>query len=198
MFVKNLVVGELETNCYIVTDLNTKDCLIIDPGDSADLIGEYIVKNDLKPKHIIATHGHFDHILASFELQLSFDIPVSVHKFDLPILKKMKTSAKYWLRREIIELPPVKTKFIDEKSTICLGKDVLGIIHTPGHTPGSICLYCKREKIIFPGDLIFANGVGRTDFSYSSSKALNQSIVTVKRQFSQYRAFPGHGEEFIV
>lgn len=198
MFIKNLVVGELETNCYIVMDENAKDCLIIDPGDNADLIGEYIIKNDLKPKYIIATHGHFDHILASMELQLSFDIPVSVHKLDIPILKKMKSSASYWLRREIIEQPPVKTMFIDETTTVTLGSNIFGIIHTPGHTPGSICLYCKREKTIFTGDLVFADGVGRTDFSYSSSKDLNQSIVTVKRRFSRYRALPGHEEEFVM
>lgn len=185
----------MDENCYIVWDKDTKEAIIIDPGDDSDYIIENINKEDLTPRAIIATHGHFDHTMAVLPLKLSFNIPFYMHKEDGFLLKRIEKTAKHFV--DFDPGPPPKVDiFLTDKATISIGKIRFSIIHTPGHTPGSVCLHFKDEKIIFVGDLIFADGyVGRTDFKYGDKIKLSESINKLPDNITVY---PGHGEEFTL
>ncbi len=198
MNIQKFIVGELQANCYLVSAEIPDECLIIDPGDEANLISENILRQDLKPKAIVATHGHFDHILAAGELQMAFDIPFYIHADDKKIVDYMTDSAQHWLNREIIEQPPSKIKYLEDGEELRIIKDELRVIHTPGHSPGGICLVNPKNKIIFTGDTLFKNGIGRTDFSYASTEKMRRSLQKIRNNFTGYTAYPGHGEEFII
>lgn len=190
MTIRKLTLGELQTNCYLVYDEKTKEGIIIDPADDANFISEQTLSLNVNPKFIVATHGHYDHILAAWELQLAFNIPFFIHKDDLFLVKNLNKSASHWSSRKIVERPPEKIDFLQEGESIVFVK----IIHTPGHTPGSVCLYNKEEKILFTGDTLFADGIGRTDFSYSSAKDIKESVNKILSLPEETIIYPGHGE----
>lgn len=201
MTILPLVVGDLRTNCYIVSDPSTGRCLIIDPADEADFISTTILEHKLTPVGIILTHGHYDHCLGVLELKLNFNIPIYLHKEDLFLYKSADRSAKHWsssLRdtprqsSTIFKLPPVDS-YLEDGQTITFGDASLSVIHTPGHTPGSICLY--NAPHLFTGDTLFADAVGRTDLSYSSASDLKKSLATIKALPDETLIYPGH-EEF--
>ena len=108
----------------------------------------------------------------------------------------MQKSASWHLRRKMSEEPPKKLSFLKEGEEICFGKESLTVIELPGHTPGSIGLYNFSQKILFSGDTIFKDGVGRADFFYSSPENLASSLQKIKEKFSGFMIFPGHGESF--
>jgi len=196
MIIKSYIIGELQTNCYLVFDKESKAAVIIDPADDANFIEEQILSLKLIPKYIIATHGHFDHLLAAWELQLAFNIPFLIHRRDLFLLEKMQKSGSKWLDRKIIEKVPENIVYIKDNEKIKFGREFLQIIHTPGHTPGSICLYSRKNHLLLSGDTLFSDSVGRTDLSYSSKKDLNASLKKIFSLPSQINVFPGHGETF--
>jgi len=193
MNIQTFVLGELQTNCYLAFDQETKQGIIIDPADEANFIGEQILKLSIDLQAIIATHGHFDHILAAWELTLAFNLPLLIHPKDLPIINYMQKSASFWLKRKIIEKPPENIKEITPKNKITFGSQELEVIHTPGHSPGSICLHSKKNRALFTGDLLFANGVGRTDFPYGSDKNLSASLKKLNKFPADTKIYPGHG-----
>lgn len=172
--IETLVVGQMATNCFIVDDA------IIDPGDDAEYIISHLTR---KPKMIVATHGHFDHVMAGYALQKAFDIPFYLHRDDFFLLARMQSSARHYLGIDA-DPPPVPTDI-----------DTIPFIHTPGHTPGSICL--PVDDILIVGDSLFASGmVGRTDFSYSDPKEFQKSLAIIRSYPKKTRILPGHGKEF--
>lgn len=187
-----LKVGQLQTNCYLVFSAETRKVLIIDPGDDAEYIKNQINQNNLKAKMIITTHGHFDHILAGFDLQTSYNIPFLINKNDEFLVKNMQKSAHYYLKIKS-DPPPKIDNYLKDKDKLLFEKSEIQIISTPGHTPGSICLYFPKEKWLFTGDTYFTKEVfGRTDFSYSSSVELQESLAKIKRLLPISKVFPGH------
>ena len=187
MIIEKIIVGDFFTNCYIVGCEKEKVCGIIDPGSEGEKIKEIIESKNLKPIMIINTHGHFDHIGANN----FFDLPVYIHKEDFEFLKDPEKnlssffSFPYVCKNEVIKL--------EEKDVIKIGNLNLLVLHTPGHTPGSICL--KIENILFTGDTIFAYGIGRTDFPEGDEEKLIKSIK--EKIFilnDDIRILPGHGE----
>ncbi len=188
-----LIVGQMQENCYLVYDSKSLEVMIIDPGDDADYIERIIADNKLKPTEIIATHGHFDHIMAVTELKLAYGIPFAIHKNDEFLVKNMQSSAKHFLGI-ITDPPPAIDEFLDTKSLIKIGDYQLEIIETPGHTPGSCCFYSKAENILFAGDLLFADGgVGRSDFSYSNGEELQISLKKIFKLSPETIIYSGHG-----
>lgn len=176
-----LPVGQMAANCYIVGNV------IIDPGDDAEYIMSHCREH---PTLIIATHGHFDHIMAAFAIQKTYNIPVYLHANDIFLVKRMRESAKHFLGITT-DPPPDITPMT---SDVYAG---FRVFHTPGHTPGSICLV--GEGMIFTGDTIFADGaVGRTDHSYSSPDDLHTSITTILELPADTIIYPGHGEPSTV
>ena len=193
-----MTLGQLATNCYLVIDQETNECLVIDPADDANFINDQILKKNLRPKAILATHGHFDHLLAAGEVQAAFQIPFLIHKKDEKLLKNMSKNSQYWLKRKIITLPVKITAYLHEGSKINFGQNHLTTIHLPGHTPGSIAFYNLGEKIAFIGDLTSEYGLGRTDFSYSDKKDFAKSLQKLKDSMPGYRVYPGHGNEIYL
>lgn len=191
--VLTLIVGALQTNCYLVIDKKSLSTLIIDPGDDADYISRIIKDRGYQPVQIIATHGHFDHILGIAELKLAYNIPFCLHKKDQFLIKNMAQSAKHFLSVDAGPSPEIDI-YLTGKKNITIGKSNLEIIETPGHTTGSVCLYLRKEKLLFTGDLLFADGgVGRTDFSYSSYDNLRKSLQKIFRLPDDVVIYPGHG-----
>lgn len=191
--VRTLVVGQLKTNCYLVID--SGKALIIDPGDDADYIQRIISDLEVKPTQIIATHGHYDHILAAGELKLAYNIPFLMHKADEFLLKRMGSSARHFSGLSTDTAPKVD-KYLTRSNPVTVGEDKLEVIETPGHTPGSVSLYNEEAKVIFVGDVMFAGGgIGRTDFTYSSLNDLQKSIKRFLKLPAATVVYPGHGEQ---
>jgi hydroxyacylglutathione hydrolase len=194
MQIKIYTLGELQTNCYLIFDEITKEGFIIDPADDANFLSEQILQLGIKPLCMVCTHGHFDHLLASYELQLAFDIPLLLHQKDLFLANQMQSRAKHFLGREIIEKPPPKIGSITNTELPWQPK----IIETPGHTPGSLCLYFKDQGWAFTGDTLFADGVGDTRHSYSSPEALESSFAILSKLPTETLIYPGHGQSSIL
>ncbi|MEJ2441515.1 MAG: MBL fold metallo-hydrolase [Patescibacteria group bacterium] len=193
--VKTLVVGQLQTNCYLVIDGKSEEAIIIDPGDDADYIIRILSDLNIKPKEIIATHGHFDHVLGVTELKFAYKIPFLIHKADEFLLERQQATAKHFLEVDVDPASCVD-KYLKEGDEIKLGKFSFKVIETPGHTPGSISLYCKEAGIVFVGDVIFeGGGRGRTDFAYSDEKELINSIKKLLKLPGKTKVYSGHGNE---
>lgn len=185
-------VGEPQTNCYFLFDTNTRHCLILDPGDEADFLTSQILELKLSPQAIVLTHGHYDHCLACLELKLNFNIPIYLNPQDNFLYQKASQSAGHWSGRQTFRQPSP----IPLPDHLNLGTTTIKIIPTPGHTPGSISLY--SAPFLFTGDTLFADGVGRTDFSYSSHKDLLKSLQTLSRLPKGTESYPGHGDSFLL
>jgi len=187
--------GQMQSNCYIVS-FDDK-CVIIDAGDSADFILNEIISKKLKPNAILATHGHFDHLLAAGEMQLSYNIPFYISKKDSFLLKRAKETADYYLgfKNDVIKIKNIKD--INSKE-IKIKNLTIKVIKTPGHTPGSVCFYIEKEKLLFTGDTLFKAGIGRYDFSYSSKKNIVQSIIRLYSLPDDVIVFPGHGDKTTI
>jgi len=174
MKIETLVVGQLQTNCYLVYDQKSRKTVIIDPGDDADFIIQRIKDLELKSEFILATHGHFDHVLAALELKLAFKIPFLIHKDDLFLVKRAVRTADYFVG-DTQGFNPYPDKFIKEKDIISIGKNLqLKVIATPGHSPGGVSFYSRG--VLFSGDTLFYNSFGRTDYNYGSLTDLKKSI----------------------
>lgn len=196
MKIETLVVGNLQTNCYLVTD-NLNNCIIIDPGDEADFISTTILENKLTPQAIFLTHGHYDHCLGNFELKLNFNIPIYIHQNDLFLYNKAHLSAKHFSAINIPKMPTINNFIYDKQKLIC-GCITIQVIHTPGHTPGSCCFLVGNN--LFTGDTLFKSGPGDATRKYSSTEDIKRSTNKLHKYITnnkQYKItiFPGH-EDF--
>jgi len=193
--------GALQTNCYLLSDERSARAVIIDPADDGDFLNDELLRRGLTLESIVLTHGHFDHCLGLLSLQSAWGVPVLMNFADQFLLEGAAASALHWLGVTSDPVPPATVNLALLKEIELLGKK-FQIIPTPGHTPGSVCLLHEAEKILFSGDTIFAGGsVGRTDFAYSSSKALRTSLQTLrqlKEQGHYGQVYPGHGESFFA
>ncbi|MHC1698199.1 MAG: MBL fold metallo-hydrolase [Geobacteraceae bacterium] len=190
MILETVVVGPLMVNCYIVGCETTREGLVIDPGGDAEKILSAVARLDLTIVQIINTHGHFDHVGANQTLMAAFGVGLRIHELDAPMLAHADiTALKYGLKAE--NSPP-PTGFLCDGDIISFGKCSLKILHTPGHTRGGCSLY--GESVVFTGDTLFAESVGRTDFPGGSSATLVTSIreklLTLPDETVIY---PGHG-----
>lgn len=186
MRIDSYPLGQLQANCYFLTQGN--DCIIIDPGDSADFILEKIQRERLNLVALLATHGHFDHIMAVGEIQLSYDVPLYIHDDDLFLVKRLNETAKHFLGYDPAAIPPKKMLPL----TPGVGEFSLNVIHTPGHTPGSCSFYIVEENSVFTGDTLFKQGIGNYDHSYSDKKVLFSSLKTLFALPEETIVCPGH------
>ena len=189
IFVKQLVVGPLAVCCYLVGYSETKETAIIDPGGDEDLIINTIKRMSLKPVIIINTHAHPDHTAGNQTLKQVFNIPIAMHESDAG---SFLNQANLFLGSIVGALPtPQPDILLKNGNNVVLGPISLKVIHTPGHTPGSICLYYPGH--VFTGDTLFVKAVGRTDLPGGSWETLIKSIKT--RLFTlpeETIVWPGH------
>jgi len=194
MQIETFKLGQLDTNCYLAWCEKTREAIVIDPADEGGFISEEILRLDLKPVAIVLTHGHFDHILGLLELKLNFPVPIMVHEADLFLVESVQQRAQHWLKMQV-DPAPKPDKLLKEGDKIKFGEEKLTVLHTPGHTPGSICLY--NDEMMFTGDTLFADGlIGRTDLSYSSPRKMQQSLVKIKELPGSRQMYAGHGASF--
>ena len=190
MIIRNVVVGPLDVNCYILGCEDTKVAAIIDPGDNADKIIKLIDKEGLKPVFIINTHAHFDHIGGVKAIQDHFKIDFLLHKDDLFLVDTASEQAAAF-GLSLIPKPKVD-KFVNNGDKISLGDKVINVIHTPGHSPGGICYHVDNN--VFVGDTMFAGSIGRTDLPGGSYETLINSIKEKLLPLGDSAiVYPGHG-----
>lgn len=192
MFLKRFVVGMLEANCYLVACKKTKKALIIDPGSEEEigLILDTIRKNDFVLEYIINTHGHYDHIAGNRKLKSLTSAKILIHKLDAEMLVDKGKNLSILSGSDLIS--PPADQFLKEGTEISLGLLYFKIIHTPGHSAGSVCL--EAENIVFTGDTLFAQGIGRTDLPGGSHPDIIKSIKEKLFQLDERKKiYPGHG-----
>lgn len=195
MFVKKIVVGPFQMNCYIVGAEETKEAIIIDPGDNAREILDIIAREKIHIKKIVNTHCHIDHVGAVEEIRKTLNVPFLIHKADEPFLKTVSHQAM------MFGLPPFSVNppdgYVAENDIIPLGTEELTVLETPGHSMGGITL--SGPGIAFVGDLLFAGSVGRTDLPGGSFDILKQSIFTKIVPLGENTIiYSGHGPDTTV
>ncbi|MDR3200380.1 MAG: MBL fold metallo-hydrolase, partial [Spirochaetales bacterium] len=206
---ERIIVGELYVNCYIYFT-GKKECFLIDPGGDAPNIVKTLMALNMAPKAMVFTHGHLDHIAAASEILSHFGgqsmhISIAVHKADSQYFgkraeEKHKTSFASMgpggdaLFESLYQGVPEADIILKEGDSV-LNSDLI-VIHTPGHTKGSISLYSENKKILFTGDTLFCEGIGRSDLPGGDAKSLSNSIL--KKLYTlppETRIFPGHGPQ---
>lgn len=175
--VRALTVGPLDCGCYLVWDEASRAAVVIDPGGDEDVIAEAVARDSLRPEWIVNTHGHGDHIGANAELKARWPaLRIAIHSLDAPMLTSPFKNLS--LAFGVSVRSPSADVLLEEGSVVEAGAVRLEVLHTPGHTPGSISLVLRTDPVqVFTGDLLFAGGVGRTDLMGGSAKALRASIV---------------------
>lgn len=194
MLIKKFVVGPLESNCFIIADDGSKECFIVDPGDEPDRILDFIQENGFKVKFIVCTHAHFDHVGAVSDIKKDTGAKIVVHADDLEIYRKTREQGASWGFE--LDEQPEPDMFVSEGDRIEIGDLKFEILHTPGHSPGGICIY--GEGILITGDTLFAGSVGRTDFYGGDLRDLKKSFKRLISLPAGVKVLPGHGPESTI
>ncbi|MFN3396020.1 MAG: MBL fold metallo-hydrolase [Thermodesulfovibrionales bacterium] len=189
MLIKQITVGPLQSNCFIIGDEETAESIVVDPGDEPDLIMDVIDGNGLKVSYIVCTHGHFDHVGAVSDIKGKTGAKVVIHKDELEIYHAARDMAAFWGYE--VERLPEPDMLVDDGDRIRIGNLSFTIIHAPGHSPGGICLY--GEGIVVTGDTLFAGSVGRTDFYGGDMNKLRDSFNRLMLLPEETKILPGHG-----
>lgn len=197
MHVKTFSLGALGTNCYIISKNN--QALIFDPGGDAYVVESYLTENDLKPIAILLTHAHFDHIGAVDALRRQYDIHVYLHKEEASWLENPalnRSSVNFGQSGAYTTAAPDE---LLEVGKYALGDFEFSVAHTPGHSPGSVTFIFEEDRFIVSGDVLFQQGVGRTDLPQGSMEQLENSIATSLYTLpDDFRVYPGHGMDTTI
>jgi metallo-beta-lactamase family protein len=196
--IQTFEVNPLHENCYVVSD-DTKECVIIDCGafteSEQEAIITYINKNGLKPVHNLGTHGHLDHHFGDAAILSAFNLLPEVSDGDEVLMQHSKEAALQMLGMDLnIDLPAGELR-LTENNTISFGSHTLRIIHTPGHSRGSVSFYCAEENVLFTGDTLFKGSIGRTDFPGGSMFQIISSLRELAQLPDTTIVYPGHGPQ---
>ncbi len=191
--VEKYVVGPVQTNCYFAVNADTKEILVIDPGESPDYLAQKIETGGYRPAAILLTHGHFDHAAGAESLAKHFGIPVYAHEEEKAVLESEEKNASWMIgesRRFCADL------FLKDEQELELAGFHIRVLYTPGHTIGGCCYYFPYEETVFSGDTLFSGSVGRTDLPTGS---MAQLVGSIKKKLvplpDKTAVYPGHGEE---
>jgi len=193
MIIETFPVGLLQCNCTIIADENTREAIVIDPGDDPEEILRRLEKQGLTAKQIVCTHTHIDHVGAIHDLQQRCGTPAAVHKADLFLFDKLDVQAQ-WIGIRTPQRGLIDSFLQDGSAVSCDGVE-LGILHTPGHTPGSTTFHFSGDRnILFAGDTLFRQSIGRTDLWGGSYPEILASIQKKLMTFDDDTlVISGHG-----
>jgi hydroxyacylglutathione hydrolase len=199
MIIDTLVLGEYQTNSYVLrNNEQAENCVIVDTGLDTRALLEFLGQHRLSPTALVLTHGHIDHIAGLDAMRDAFpSVQVSIHHFDAPALSDSS--------RNLSELAALSfctrdaDRLLDDGHVIEEAGLTLKVIHTPGHSPGSVCLYAVQDGLLFTGDTLFADSVGRTDFVLAN---MDQLVKSIKEKLfvlpDQTICYPGHGPQTTI
>lgn len=190
MNIKVMPLGMVQANCYIVTN-NQNECAIIDPGGETDRIVRYLEENNIVPKIILLTHGHFDHIASVWDLIEKYDLPVYIHENDVEMLQNINISLCNMSTLYFHYKPNIEYNTLKHNDTVKLGELTFKLFHTPGHSKGSSCYIV--ENSIFTGDTLFCGDIGRTDLYGGDYNTIKDSLIKLSQLDKDYTVYPGHG-----
>ncbi len=196
MILRTLQVGLIQTNCYIVGCARTGQGVVIDPGGHPDRILRAVRDAGLTIQYVLNTHCHFDHMAANAEIVAATGAPLAIHPAERPILESRGGAT--WFGVPITASPPPDLELTDGQ-ILEVGTLRLQVLHTPGHSPGSVTFYLPDEGVAFDGDVLFAMGVGRTDLPGGDWDTLMRSIGEVLFSLPDETVlYPGHGPQTTV
>ena len=192
-----LPVGPLQCNCSVIGDETTREAMVIDPGDDIEDVAAIISKHNLKVKQIVITHAHIDHVGGAMKLRALTGAPILLNQNDYALLKMIDVQAT-WVGME----SPGEVKIDAELAhgeNLSAGALWANVLHTPGHSEGSVCLYFPTEKLLIAGDTLFAGSIGRTDLPGGSfekiMRSLHQSVLALP---DDTVVIPGHGPKTTI
>lgn len=192
MLLQTLRVGPLAVNCYIAGDEGSREVIVIDPGGDVRTIVDALRQMRARVTGIVLTHAHFDHVLGLAGLKANTPAPLWIGEAEQPVLERAEEQAKHFG----LEIPsvPKPDKLLKDGDTFAVGSVDFQVIATPGHSPGSICLYAAGSKSLFSGDTLMRGGIGRTDLPGGSMaeelKSIRTKLLTLPLEA---RVYPGHG-----
>ncbi len=196
MFLKIFVLGPLANNTIIIGCEKEHAAAVIDPSfEAAEKILTYLKKKNLKLKAILLTHSHWDHIAGVKALKEKIDVSVYVHELDRENLEKPGSDGLVLM----YDIEGVKADYLlKDQDMVQIGSIALKVLHTPGHTPGSVCYFAEKEKILFSGDTLFKGSMGAVHFPASSAKDMWQSLKKLSLLPPKTEVFPGHGRNTTI
>ncbi len=187
---KHYIVGPIATNCYFMCNMDTKEMILVDPGDQAEVLKLKITESGCTPVAILLTHGHTDHVLAVNKLREDYHVKVYAHEWEREEIEREPDA----MARSLGAVEMVKVdEYIHGEPVLDLAGFKIKVLSTPGHTVGGCCYYLEEQKILFSGDTLFNGSVGRTDFAGGSMSKLIASIE--QKLFTlpeDVEVFPGH------
>lgn len=189
-----LTLGVFQSNCYIIWDDPSPECVIIDPSDETKRIIAVIGIHKLKPEAILLTHGHIDHASGVKDLIEEYKIPFYLHKEELPVFKSMPEQGAWF--GVFVQKPPEPVNFLEDNQEIFIGTMKFKALHLPGHSPGHLCYLLNN--MLFTGDLLFKGAVGRTDLPGGSMEKLIESLWKLKSFPPDTKIYPGHGDSSLL
>jgi hydroxyacylglutathione hydrolase len=196
--VRGVVVGLFRENCWVVGSRQRGEAIVIDPGDQPEDIQALARDMGVRITRVVASHAHIDHIMAVRPMVEATNAPFLLHESDLFIAESMPTVARMWLGHEVLPAP-VPDFYVEDGQDLEVAGVKLKILHTPGHTPGSVCLYAPEAGLLFSGDTLFRESIGRTDLPGGDTDTIVRSIAT--RLYTlppETRVLPGHMQETTI
>ncbi|MEG1992826.1 MAG: MBL fold metallo-hydrolase [Acetivibrio sp.] len=191
MKIKIMVLGMVRTNCYILNDETTKQAIVIDPGDEGDKICAYMKENDLKLMGIFLTHGHFDHITGLQDLKDTMPAKVYAAKAEQELLMNPQWNCSESFGNFVTAQVD---QFLEDGQSIEIASMQIKVLATPGHTRGGVCYYFEQEKVLFSGDTLFFESIGRTDLPTGNGQIILESVAKKLMPLpDEIQVYPGHG-----
>jgi len=197
--VDSVVVSPFQTNCYIVACPETREGIVVDPGDEPERILAVVRFHQITVTAVVATHGHLDHVLAVGTVKEATGAPFLLHELDLPIAQSAHIQARFY--NWVADPVPDPDGFLGEGQTLKVGKISFQILHLPGHTPGHIALFFESDdgsKHLFSGDVLFAGSVGRTDLPGGNWEQLQSSLSRLMSLPDETIVYSGHGRKTTI
>lgn len=196
--ITRFVVNEFGTNCYIYKDIQSEFGLVIDPGGEPQQILNFLKTNKIKLQHVVLTHAHYDHIKSLEDILEVYPVEVVIHEEELSvILDDAQNLSLLFGTKAIKKHEYINWLKVKDMDIITCGQQDLYVLHTPGHTKGSICLYIK-DKYLFTGDTLFCGSVGRTDFPTGDITQLDNSLKRIFSLPKHVEFFPGHNNPCVL